>query len=348
VTQHDVVAFRALSDDEAIAWLVAHAPVTCSNAELARQFGWNDTKVARRLAAWARDGRVVRQFSGLTGGEPIGEPAGAVPSPAEVAEPAVEQQVPAIVETPVLAVCRVGEPVRGSWGHRLLAYVTAVALATAAAYFSIGGLAELFPAQATAVTVLGALLEGTKLVMVAWLAANWRAAHGLLRLVMVLLVLGLVTVNAGGTYARLVESHLSPMTAASTSVGERIGVLDARIAEAARRVAGIEVQERELGDAIGRMKPKQALAAAADQAKHREALARARQEAADALVVLEGQRAGLEAERARVAAQTGPTRFLAAQLGTDPESVIRWLVALLVMLIDPSAVVLTIAASRRK
>jgi len=62
---------------------------------------------------------------------------------------------------------------------------------------------------------------------------------------MVLLVLGLVTVNAGGTFARLIESHLGPTAAASTSVGERIGILDARIAEAARRVAGIEAQERE-------------------------------------------------------------------------------------------------------
>jgi len=48
-----------------------------------------------------------------------------------------------------------------------------------------------------------------------------------------------------------------------------------------------------------------------------------------------------------VAAQAGPARFLATQLGTDVEPVIRWLVALLVMLIDPSAVVLTMAAACR-
>jgi len=35
----------------------------------------------------------------------------------------------------------------------------------------------------------------------------------------------------------------------------------------------------------------------------------------------------LEAERARVAAQTGPARFLAIQLGTGAETVIRWLAA---------------------
>jgi len=48
-----------------------------------------------------------------------------------------------------------------------------------------------------------------------------------------------------------------------------------------------------------------------------------------------------------VAAQAGPARFLATTLGTDAESVVRWLVALLVMLIDPSAVAWTIAAARR-
>jgi len=42
-----------------------------------------------------------------------------------------------------------------------------------------------------------------------------------------------------------------------------------------------------------------------------------------------------------VAAPTGPARFLAIQLGTGAETVIRWLVGLLVTLIDPSAVVLT-------
>jgi len=37
---------------------------------------------------------------------------------------------------------------------------------------------------------------------------------------------------------------------------------------------------------------------------------------------------------------------MAAQLGIDAETVIRWLLALVVLLIDPMAVVLTIAVSR--
>jgi hypothetical protein len=68
---------------------------------------------------------------------------------------------------------------------------------------------------------------------------------------------------------------------------------------------------------------------------------KARQDAADRLVELQGM------PRADGwAAQTGPARLLATILGTDAETVIRWLVVLLVLLIDPSAVVLTIAAAR--
>jgi hypothetical protein len=241
---------------------------------------------------------------------------------------------------------------RHSAMYRIGAYLTAISLASAAAYFSIGGLIELFPAQETAVAVLGGLLEVAKLVMVAWLTAHWRSVGYRLKVVMVLLVVGLVTVNAGGTFARLVESHFSISEAATIGVGERLGVLDARIKEQARRVSAIETQDQEISDAIAKMtasgKTKMALVAAADQQARRAMIAKARQDAADRLVQLQSDRFHLEADEKRVAAQTGSARFLAAQLGVDAETVIRWLVMLLVLLIDPTAVVLTIAATIRQ
>jgi len=97
-------------------------------------------------------------------------------------------------------------------------------------------------------------------------------------------------VNAG--HVRPADrEHLTITVAPSTSVGERIGILDARIAEQRRRVAGIELQGREIAEAVAKMKAKAALAVAADQAKRWEAIAKARQEAADALVALQGGRA---------------------------------------------------------
>jgi hypothetical protein len=346
----EVVPIRALSDEEALAWLGSNTPVTASNTELARLWGWNDMKVSRRLKAWAGTGKIARSLTGLTVATPSVMRA-VMPSLAVAVSPPVGVEGVAAGDQP-RPDGRIHEGPRGSWGHRVVAYATAVALAAAAAYFSIGGLVELFPAQTIPVAVLGALLEVTKLVMAGWLAANWRVAGGLLRAVMVLLVVGLVTVNAGGTFARLIESHLAVTSAASTSVGERTAIVDAKIAEQARRVTGIEAQEREIAEAVSKMtssgKAKAAIAATEAQSKRRDAIAKARQEAADRLVELQGDRARLEAESRLVAAQTGPARYLAVQFGTDAETVIRWLVALLVMLVDPSAVVLTIAAAQRR
>lgn len=211
---------------------------------------------------------------------------------------------------------------------------------------------ELFPAQEIAVAVLGGVLEIAKLVMVAWLTAHWRLVGWRLRVVMVLLVVGLVTVNAGGTFARLIESHFVINDAAAAGVDERLGVLDARIAEQARRVADVEKQDREIADVISTMttkgQTKAALASISAQQARRAVIRSASQEAADKLVDLKTQRSHLEAEGKRVFAETGSARFLAAQLGTDAETVIRWLVMCLVMLIDPSAIVLTIAATMKR
>jgi hypothetical protein len=315
----DLVEAKAFTEQAALQWLTANRLRPASDAELAELWGWNEAKVRRRRQAW--------QAQALTDVAPKAQPTEVV------RRDAVEAARP-----------------RGG-SQRLIAYLTAIALASAAAYFSIGGLVELFPAQAIAVAVLGGILEIAKLVMVAWLSANWRLVGGLLRLVMVLLVIGLVVVNGGGTFARLIESHFLLNDAAATDVSERASSLDARIAEQQRRVAILEAQDREIADVVTKMtavgQTKTALAAIAGQQARREVIGKSRQQAADMLVDQRRERSHIEAEGKRVFAQTGSARFLAVQLGTDAETVIRWLVLVLVLLIDPSAIVLTIAATMK-
>jgi hypothetical protein len=323
----DLAEPKALTEQEALQWLTANRGASSQDSELAELWGWNEAKVRRRRQAWEAQGLI------------------------DAAPKAQHQGAAAITET-VSSGNQFRHP-RGQGGgsQRLIAYLTAIALAMAAAYFSIGGLVELFPAQEIAVAVLGGILEVAKLVMVAWLTAHWRFAGWQLRLVMMLLVVGLVVVNAGGTFARLIESHFALNDAAATAVDERRGVLDAEIAEQARRVSDIERQDREIADVIATMtakgQTKTALASIGAEQARRDVIGRARQDAADKLVQLKAQRSHLEADGKRVFAETGSARFLALQLGTDAETVIRWLVLCLVLLIDPSAIVLTIAATMR-
>jgi hypothetical protein len=238
-----------------------------------------------------------------------------------------------------------------STAANVVAYMAAVALAGVAAYFSVGGMAEIFAGAAVAVMVLAGTMEATKLVIAGWLARHWQATGWRLRSVLVGLVTGLAAINAAGVYGRLVEAHLGVTVAATSSVAERIGALDARIAEQSHAVAGIDTQVSQIDAAIFKLTEKGsarvALVIADQQRKVREGLVSARQKAADALVGLRTDRAKLDGERQRVAASTGPIQYLAAMAGLDSETAIRWLVLLMVLCCDPAAIALTVAASRR-
>src|SRR5260370_42430619 len=54
----NVVPIRALSDKEALAWLVGKARTETSTAALAPDWRWSASKVRRRLANWSSAGRI--------------------------------------------------------------------------------------------------------------------------------------------------------------------------------------------------------------------------------------------------------------------------------------------------
>src|SRR3981081_2232421 len=96
-------------------------------------------------------------------------------------------------------------PERASGAFTLVA---ALALATVAAYFSVTGMAEIFPGAPVAVMVFAATMEAGKLVVAGWLAAHWRRVGWKMRSVMVALVAGLALINAAGVFGKLVEVHV--------------------------------------------------------------------------------------------------------------------------------------------
>ena len=231
------------------------------------------------------------------------------------------------------------------------AYAAAGSLATVAAYFSVSGMTEIFPGAPGAIIALAGTMEATKLVTAGWLARHWRTTGGLLRAVLVALVAGLATINAAGVYGRLVEAHVGVTVAAASSIEERMGALDARLDAQARTVAAVDQRLGEIDAAIAKMTERgrtgAALNAIANQRKAREALAADRLREETTLVQLRADRAGLDAERQRAEAANGPIVYMAAMMGVPVELAIRWLILLMVLTCDPTAIALTVAASRR-
>jgi hypothetical protein len=234
----------------------------------------------------------------------------------------------------------------------LPAYVAAGALATVAAYFSVSGMTEIFPGAPTAIIVLAATMEASKLVTAGWLARHWRTTAAGLRTVLVALVAGLAVINAAGVYGRLVEAHVGVTVAASSSIGERIGALDARLEAQTKTVAELDQRIGEIDAAIVKLTEKgratTALNAMTSQRKARESLTADRLREAGVLVGLRSDRAKLDAERQRAEAANGPAVYMAAMFGLPVELAVRWLILLMVLTCDPTAIVLTVAASRQR
>lgn len=232
---------------------------------------------------------------------------------------------------------------------RAFALVAALALATVAAYFSVTGMAEIFPGAPIAVMLLAATMEAGKLVIAGWLAAHWRRVGWKMRAVMVGLVAGLALINAAGVFGKLVEAHVSVAASARSSVAERIEALDARVTAQSATVADLDSRiaqiDRAVDESTRRGRVTRAINIATQQRAARDGLDAQRQAATAALVGLQTQRAALVGERFRVEASTGPIQYLAMMAGATPEAAVRWLILLMVLCCDPAAIALTVAAT---
>jgi hypothetical protein len=234
------------------------------------------------------------------------------------------------------------------------AYVAAIALAGAAAWFSIRGMTVLFPGAPMAVVAMSVTMEGAKLVTAGWLARRWRATAWIWRLVLATLVLGLAAINATGVYAQLVAAHVGERGAATSAIETQDAALAARIDVQANTVADLDRRLNQVDVAIEeaakRGKTNAALSAIEGQRKARQALAGERQREASILADLKAERAAVSAKARQIETDAAPIRYVAELIGadTDNERAIRWLIALMVLCCDPLAIALTAAASARR
>jgi hypothetical protein len=267
-------------------------------------------------------------------GEPEASNAPLEPLTVSVA-PAVPEAVPAMPER--------------ARASRAFALVAALALATVAAYFSVAGMAEIFPGAPVAVMVLAATMEAGKLVIAGWLAAHWRRTNWKMRFVMVALVAGLALINAAGVFGKLVEAHVSVAATSRSGVTERIEALDARVTAQTAAVADLDGRiaqiDRAVDESTRRGRVTRAINIATQQRVTRDGLDTQRQAATATLVDLQAQRAALAGERSRIEASAGPIQYLAMMVGAAPEVAVRWLILLMVLCCDPAAIALTVAAA---
>jgi hypothetical protein len=157
--------------------------------------------------------------------------------------------------------------------------------------------------------------------------------------------------NAVGAYGFLAKAHIASALAGDLAVAGRSADTEARLSMQAGVVADLDRRIAQIDKAVDIATSKgrtgSAMALAEQQRKTRSELAAERNREGKALATLQIEKAAVDGERRKVEADIGPVRYLATLIGADSESVLRWFILAIALLLDPAAVLLLLAASRR-
>ena len=89
-----------------------------------------------------------------------------------------------------------------------LIFISGVSISLVAAYFSLIGLATMFPGSKEAIIIMGAVLEIGKLIAAVWLHKNWHEAFGFLKYYLLTAVIVLSGITSMGIFGFLSKSHV--------------------------------------------------------------------------------------------------------------------------------------------
>jgi len=93
--------------------------------------------------------------------------------------------------------------------YSILTLISALSISVIAAYFSIIGLATIFPGSIISVAIMGTALEVGKIVAAIWLHRNWKRAPWLIKSYLVFGVVVLMGITSMGIFGFLSKSHIT-------------------------------------------------------------------------------------------------------------------------------------------
>lgn len=212
-----------------------------------------------------------------------------------------------------------------------LPFFTAIALSTIAAFYSVIGLAQIFPGSFWPIIVMGTVLEIAKLVTVSWLYNNWKQTNLLLRTYFLTAIVFLMLITSMGIFGFLSRAHIeSNIVVGANSV----------------QLKTIETQEN-----IAKERLDYLLKQAQDPQKNNQRVDRDIRRTQDELKKLSTEKLPLLVEENKLLAEVGPIKYVAEIIydKSDPsfiDKAVRIVILIIIFVFDPLAVLLLIAANQ--
>ena len=236
----------------------------------------------------------------------------------------------------------------------LLTFVTSLAIASVAAWYSIIGLTAIFSAAVIPIIIMGIVLEIGKLVAASWVYTYWKETAKLLRAYLVSAVVILMLITSMGIYGFLSKSHIDAGVGTNQTY-VKVERLDSRIQSEQRVIDRAEKQLRTLDDALERYielgAVSKGLKKREEQEPERKLLQSTITKSQNKIDVYLDEKSEYELEIRNFEVEVGPLKYIAALIyGDDAKSMldetVRYVILLLIFVFAPLAVLLLNAANQ--
>lgn len=230
-------------------------------------------------------------------------------------------------------------------------------ISAVAIYYSVEGLVAIYPAMVVPIVIMGIAIELGKLSLTVWLKENWDKAPGFLKSYMLPAVAVLMLITSVGVFGFLSKAH-SDQTLVSGDVQSRLAIYDEKIKTAKENIESDRKQIKQMDDAVDQIMARSQNEQGADrsnsirksQSRDRIALAKDIETNQKVISQLNDEAAPIRAQARKVEADVGPIKYIAAFIyGSNPdanvlEKAVTWITILIVIVLDPLAVVLLLAS----
>ena len=239
-----------------------------------------------------------------------------------------------------------------------LTLLVALSLSSVAAWYSIIGLTAIFAGAVIPVIIMGGILEVGKITTTVWLRKYWHRASWLLKLYLVPAVIALALLTSMGIFGFLSKAHMEQgvttgdVQAKLSLYDEKIKTQRENIELARKALTQMDNQvDQRLSRGDSENSAERAVQIRRQQAGERSKLQKDIGDAQQVIQKLNEERAPIAAENRKVEAEVGPIKYIAALIYGDNadnnmlESAVRWVIILLVIVFDPLAIALVLAAN---
>ena len=247
--------------------------------------------------------------------------------------------------------------IRKIFSFPTLTLLVALTLSAIAAWYSVLGLTAIFAAAVIPIIIMGGSLEVAKVVTTVWLHKYWDRAGWKLKLYLIPAVVALAFLTSMGIFGFLSKAH-SDQSLVSGDVAAKIELIDEKIKISRENIAmnqtALGQMNSQVDQLLGRTEDdvgaNRAVQVRRQQRAERTRLQNEIAAEQETIAKLNEEAAPIRAEVRKIEAEVGPIKYIAAMIyGDNPdanllERAVRWMIILIVMVFDPLALVLVLAA----